>query len=83
MKTSKKFFQNFLFVILIFLLISALFAFFSPLSSEKKEEIPLSQFVQDIEQGKITEMVLKKEELIGEMNLAFLNVGKKKEETLQ
>ena len=40
MKTSKKFFQNFLFVILIFLLISALFAFFSPLGSEEKEEIP-------------------------------------------
>ena len=63
MKISKKFFQNFLFVILIFLLISALFAFFSPLNPEKEKEIPLSQFVQDIEEEKIEEIKVSDEKI--------------------
>jgi len=70
MKTSKKFFQNFLFVILVFFLISAVFALFSPSTSQEEKNIPLSQLAQDIKDEKI-----EKVEVFGEKISIFYKSG--------
>jgi len=49
-------FKNFLIIILIFLAISALFSFIQPF--EKTKEISLSQVVDDINQGKIKQVII-------------------------
>ena len=56
--------QNFLFVILIFLLISSLFALFNPQVFEKPEEVSFSQVSQDISQGNIKEIIVSGDDLL-------------------
>lgn len=59
----KTFLKNFLVIILIFIIISGLFALFNPQSNEKEQEIAFSQFAQDIGQGKIKEITIAGEEI--------------------
>ena len=56
--------QNFFFVILIFLLISSLFALFNPQVFEKPEEVSFSQVSQDINQGDIKEIIVSGDDLL-------------------
>ncbi len=51
-----KILQNFLLIILIFLLISGIFALFNPQGLKKEEEIPFSQLAQEINQEKVKEI---------------------------
>jgi cell division protease FtsH len=51
-----KFLQNFLIIVLIFLVISGIFALVSPESFQQEKEIPLSVFLQDIRNEKIKEI---------------------------
>ena len=62
-KAIKKLIQNFLIVVLIFLVISGIFALFNPQTFEKEEEIPFSQFAQDLNEGKINEIKISNEEI--------------------
>ena len=58
----KNLFKNFIFIILIFLIISAVFALFqNPFQEEK--EIPLTQLVQDINQEKVKKITASGSEL--------------------
>jgi cell division protease FtsH len=52
----KKILQNFLFVILFFLIISGIFALFGPAQNASPKEISFSKFVQDIKEGKIKQI---------------------------
>jgi cell division protease FtsH len=53
-----KLLQNIFFIILIFLLISSLFALFNPQIFEKPEEISFSQVSRDINEGNIKEVIV-------------------------
>ncbi len=59
----KKFLQNFILVILIFLLISGVFALLRPQEFKKDKEIPFSQFTKDLDQGKIKEIKIEGEKI--------------------
>ncbi len=59
MKTLTK---NFLFILLIFLVISAVFSLFSK-PFERAKEMPLTQLVQDINQEKVKEIIVSGNEL--------------------
>ncbi len=61
--STKKLVQNFLLIILIFLIISGIFALLSPQTFEKEKEIPFSQFARELEQGKIKEIKITGEEI--------------------
>ncbi|PJA02532.1 cell division protein FtsH [bacterium (Candidatus Gribaldobacteria) CG_4_10_14_0_2_um_filter_36_18] len=56
--------QNFFFVILIFLLISSLFALFNPQIFEKPEEISFSQVSREINEGNIKEVIVFGDDLL-------------------
>lgn len=56
-KNIKNISKNILFIFLIFLTISAIFALFSQ-PFEEKREISLTQLVKDIDDGKITEIIV-------------------------
>ena len=60
---AKKLLQNSLLVILIFILISGIFALLNPESFEKEKEIPFSQFIQELEEEKIKEIETAGEEI--------------------
>ena len=55
--------KNFLLVILIFVIISGIFALLSPQTFEKENEISFSQFTQELEEGKIKEIGISGEEI--------------------
>ena len=59
----KKLLQNFLIVVLIFLVISGIFALFNPQTLEKEKEIPFSQFAQDLNEEKINEISISNEKI--------------------
>ena len=59
----KKILQNFLFVILFFLIISGIFALFAPDQKALLKEISFSKFVQDIKEGKIKQIKVSQNEI--------------------
>ena len=60
----KKVFQNFFFIILIFLLISSVFTLFNPEALKQEEEITLSQIAQEINNdGKIKQISVSGDDL--------------------
>jgi len=59
----KKLFKNFIIVILIFLLISGIFALLSPQTFQKVKEIPFTQLVGDINQDKIEKIKISGNEI--------------------
>lgn len=59
----KKIFQNFLFVILFFLIISGIFALFSPAQNTLPKEISFSKFVQDLKENKIKQIKISQNEI--------------------
>ncbi len=68
----KKILKNIIGVILIFILVSSIFALFNPDALQKKEEIPVSQLISDIEKEKIEKI-----EITGEKISAFYKSGEK------
>ena len=52
----KKIIKNLVFILLIFLTISALFALFSPQTFQGQEEVSFSQLVSQVNQGEIEEI---------------------------
>ncbi|MDP2663978.1 MAG: ATP-dependent zinc metalloprotease FtsH [bacterium] len=58
----KSLIKNFIFILLIFLVVSGLFTLFSGPAVEE-EELPLTQIVQDINQGKIKKIIISGNEL--------------------
>ncbi len=59
----KKLLRNLIFIILIFILISGIFALLSPQTFKKIEEIPLSQVALEVNEGKIEEIKVAGDEL--------------------
>jgi ATP-dependent metalloprotease FtsH len=59
----KNLFKNFIIIILIFLLISGIFALLNPQNFKKIKEVPFSQVVQDINQDKIEKIEVAGSEL--------------------
>jgi len=59
----KNFLKNFIIIILIFLLISGIFALFNPQSFQGQKEISFSQLVKAINQGKIKKIKISGSEL--------------------
>lgn len=55
----KKIIKNLFFIILIFIIISGIFALLSPESFQAKDEISFGQLVQDINQNKVKEITVK------------------------
>lgn len=55
--------KNLFFIILVFLVISAIFALLSPESFQNKQEIAFGQLVQDINQDKIKEITVSGDEI--------------------
>jgi cell division protease FtsH len=61
-----KFLQNFLAIILLFILISGIFALLNPQTLEAEKEISFSQLSQDIESGKIKEITVTGDKILAE-----------------
>ncbi|MBU2578641.1 ATP-dependent zinc metalloprotease FtsH [Patescibacteria group bacterium] len=59
----KKIVQNFLSVILFFLIISGLFALFTPAQNIAPKEISFSKFVQELKEGKIKQITISQNEI--------------------
>jgi len=59
-----KILKNVFFIILVFLVISAIFALLSPESFKNKEEIAFGQLVQDINQDKVKEITVSGDEIL-------------------
>ena len=59
----KKLLKNFVLIVLVFLVISSIFALFSGEFSEKEKEISFSQLVTDVKQEKIKKIIVSGDEL--------------------
>ncbi len=60
---DKKLIKNFIFAILIFLAVSAIFSLFSQEALENKKQISFSELVGDIGQERVKEIVVSGDEL--------------------